>query len=47
MLYIFICEDEEVQLNYIKSMITEYIVSRGIDVKLGQAGGKERGVASV
>lgn len=26
MLYVFICEDEEVQLNYIKSMITEYIV---------------------
>lgn len=44
MLYIFICEDEEVQLNYIKSMITEYIVSRGIDAQIAAAEKEPEGI---
>ena len=35
MLHIFICEDEEIQLNYIKDMISEY-------VKIGRASCRER-----
>lgn len=37
MLYIYICEDEEVQLNYIRDMITEYIADRGIDARIAAA----------
>ncbi|MCI9618807.1 MAG: response regulator transcription factor [Dorea sp.] len=34
MLYIYICEDEEVQLNYIREMITEYIADQRIDARI-------------
>jgi two-component system response regulator AgrA len=34
MLYIFICEDEEFQLNYIKKMIAEYIAQKKIDAQI-------------
>lgn len=34
MLYIFVCEDEELQLNYIRNMITGYIARKGIDAKI-------------
>ena len=37
MLYIYICEDEEVQLNYIRDMIMEYIAERGVDARIAAA----------
>ncbi len=37
MLHIFICEDEEVQLNYIKDMISEYVTCRKIDAQIAAA----------
>ena len=37
MLYIYICEDEEVQLNYIRDIITEYIADRGVDARIAAA----------
>ena len=37
MLHIFICEDEEIQLNYIKDMISEYVTCREIDAQIAAA----------
>ena len=37
MLHIFICEDEEIQLNYIKDMISEYVTCRKIDAQIAAA----------
>ena len=34
MLHIYICEDEEVQLNRIRDMITEYIADLRIDARI-------------
>ena len=38
MLHIYICEDEKVQLNRIRDMITEYIADLRIDAGLQQQG---------
>ena len=37
MLHIYICEDEEVQLNRIRDMITEYIADLRIDARIAAA----------
>lgn len=37
MLHIYICEDEEVQLNCIRDMITEYIADQKIDARIAAA----------
>lgn len=37
MLYIYICEDEEVQLNYIRDMIAGYVADKGIEAKIEAA----------
>ena len=37
MLHIYICEDEKVQLNRIRDMITEYIADLRIDARIAAA----------
>jgi DNA-binding LytR/AlgR family response regulator len=37
MLHIYICEDEEIQLNCIKDILTEYIADLRIDARIAAA----------